>query len=199
MNFSVKDRIAAHKAWIKRGAAVLVILLLLIVGFLSRAYFTGRFSSAEELQEYMKSFGAAAPLVLALFQTAQVILPVLPSAVGYAAGTVLFGVPIGFLCNYIGVCVGSIIAYYLGRKFGIELVLSMFSEKQYEKWRQKFGSGRSYTIVLWLSILLPFLPDDFLCFFSGLVKMDAKKFITIILVAKPFSILGYCLLFKFFM
>lgn len=183
---------------IKRAGAVLVILLLIAVGFLSRAYFTGRFSSAEELREYMKTFGTAAPLVLTLFQAAQVVLPVLPGALGYAAGTVLFGVPIGFLCNYIGICAGSIISYYLARKFGIDLVLSMFSEKQYEKWQQKFQSGRSYTIILWLAIFLPFLPDDFLCYFSGLIKMDSKKFITIILVAKPWCILAYCLFFKAF-
>lgn len=191
-----KERIEANKALIKRAAAVIVILLLLALGFLARAFFSGRFSSPEELREYMKTFGTAAPLVLTAFQAAQVVVPVLPGAIGYAAGTVLFGVPIGFVCNYIGICIGSIISYFLAKKLGIELVLSMFSEEQYVKWQKKVESSKYFMLIFWLSILLPFFPDDFLCYFAGLMKMDAKKFITIIIVAKPWCILGYCLLFK---
>lgn len=194
MEFS-GSRLAENKSKVKRAAAVLTILMLLAVGFFVKAYFSGRFSSPEELQDYMKTFGAAAPVVLTAFQAGQVVLPVLPGVIGYAAGSVLFGVTGGFLCNYIGICVGSIAAYYLARKFGIEIVLSMFSEKKYEKWRKKIEGSRSYMLFLLLAVLLPAFPDDFLCYFSGLIKMDAKKFIWIILLAKPWCILAYSLFF----
>ncbi len=39
------------------------------------------------------------------------------------------------------------------------------------------------------------LRDDFTCYFSGLMKMDAKKFIWIIILGKPWCILAYSIIF----
>lgn len=196
MDFAEDKKLSVGKARIKQAVALLMVLMLFALGFFARAYFSGKFTSVEELQQYMKTFGAYAPLVLTAFQTAQVVLPVLPGFLGCAAGSVLFGVWGGFICNYVGICAGSFIAYYLGRKFGIDLVLMMFSQKKYEKWRDKISKSRSFTTFMVLAILLPVFPDDFLCYFSGLVKMDAKKFAVIILLAKPWCILAYSLIFK---
>ena len=60
------------------------------------------------------------------------------------------------------------------------------------------NKSKNYTVVLFLSILLPLAPDDFLCYFSGLIDMSPKKFITIIAVAKPWCILFYSIFFAYF-
>ena len=101
----------------------------------------------------------------------------------------------GCWCNYIGISVGSIIAYFLARKYGIDLVLELFSEKVYNKWSRKVEKSKSYGWFLFLATLLPLFPDDFLCYFSGLVKMDKKKFIWIIILGKPWCILAYSIAF----
>ena len=44
-----------------------------------------KFSSVEDLQDYMKGFGVAAPLILMFFQAFQVVVPVLPGYLGCAA------------------------------------------------------------------------------------------------------------------
>ena len=91
----------------------------------------------EDLQLYMEKFGVFAPLFLTVFQAFQVVVPVLPGYLGCAVGSIAFGPVVGFLCNYIGISVGSIIAYFLARKYGIDLVLELFSEKVYNKWSRK--------------------------------------------------------------
>lgn len=154
-----------------------------------------KFSAVSDLQDYMKGFGIAAPLILVLFQAFQVVVPVLPGYLGCAAGAVAFGSMTGFWCNYIGISAGSIAAYYLARRYGVDIVLAMFSQKQYERWRGRVEKSRSYEWFLFIATLLPLFPDDFLCYLSGLLKMNSRKFIWIIILGKPWCILAYSILF----
>lgn len=169
---------------------VLLILVLLLKAMLDK-----QFTSVEEFRAYIDGFGIAGPFVLAVFQAFQVVVPVLPGYLGCAAGAVAFGPEIGFLCNYIGISAGSVIAYFLGRKYGISIVRLMFSEKSYNKWSRKIENSRSYERFLFIATLLPLFPDDFLCYFSGLIKMEMRKFIWIIILGKPWCILAYSYLF----
>lgn len=171
-------------------AGFVIVLLLLL-----RMFFDQRFTSVEELQTYMKGFGMIGPLILTIFQAFQVIVPVLPGYLGCAAGAVAFGTVTGFFCNYMGISIGSVIAYYLARTYGIDIVLALFPEKLYEKWSQRLEKSKSYERFLFVATLLPMFPDDFLCYFSGLIKMNSKKFIWIIILGKPWCILAYSLLF----
>ena len=183
------------KKWKNGATAVAVLLLIVTAAIFVKLFFAGKFDSVESLQEYMGGFGAAGPLVLTGFQALQVVIPVLPGFLGCVVGAVLFGPAVGFWCNYIGISVGSIAAYFLARKFGIDIVLMMFSEKTYNKWSRKVAEHRSYSWFLFIATLLPLFPDDFLCYFSGLVKMDVKKYIWIIILGKPWCILVYSLVF----
>lgn len=109
-----------------------------------------KISSVSDLQDYMKGFGMAAPLILVLFQAFQVVVPVLPGYLGCAAGAVAFGSMTGFWCNYIGISAGSIAAYYLARRYGVDIVLTMFSQKQYERWRgrvEKAGRMNGFCLL----------------------------------------------------
>lgn len=176
------------KIWVLAGFVVIVL-------FFVKQFFDSEFDSVESLQNYMKSFGIAAPLILTVFQAAQVVVPVLPGYLGCAAGAVAFGSMTGFWCNYIGISAGSIIAYFLAQKYGIAIVNAMFPKKQYEKWSRQIEKSKSYELLLFIATLLPLFPDDFLCYFSGLIKMNCKKFIWIIILGKPWCILAYSIAF----
>ncbi len=173
------------------AAAGLLILAALCVRLILRE----QIASVESFQEYIGRFGVFAPAALALFQAFQVVVPVLPGYLGCAAGAVAFGAHTGFWCNYIGISAGSIGAYFLARRFGTDMVLAFFPERQYEKWSGRIRQSRSYGAFLFIATLLPLFPDDFLCYLSGAMKMDSRKFIWIILLGKPWCILAYSLLF----
>ena len=70
----------------------------------------------------MGSFGVFAPAVLTIIQAGQVVVPVLPGFLGCAVGAALFGPAAGFVCNYVGICAGSIIAYFRARHYGVSIV-----------------------------------------------------------------------------
>lgn len=172
----------------------LVLLLALSAFFLIYGWVGGHFDSMDTLKAYIASFGAWGPIVLTLIQVLQVIIPVLPGFLGCFVGGGLFGWFVGFLVNYIGISVGSIIAYYLAKKYGVKLVNKMLPLEKYEKRIEKINQSKSYSVVLFLAIFLPLAPDDFFCYFSGLINMEPKRYITIVLTAKPWCILLYSLL-----
>lgn len=176
------------KAWVLVIFAVFVVLL-------AKEFFEQKFTCAADVQNYMKGFGVAAPFVLTAFQAFQVVVPVLPGYLGCVAGAVAFGSTTGFLCNYIGISLGSIIAYFLARRYGMEIVLAMFPKKQYDMWSARIEKSKAYGLFLFVATLLPLFPDDFLCYFSGLMKMNWKKFVWIIILGKPWCILGYSIVF----
>lgn len=179
----------------KVGQYAVLALLALLTVWLVKSFLDGRFTSVESFQEYIAGFGIFGPLILIFVQLAQVVLPILPSVVGYAAGAVLFGWFGGFVCNYIGISIGSVLAFYLARRYGASFVQRHVSAAAYEKyahWTQKKG----FLWFLILTIFLPVAPDDLICFLAGLTAISAKKFIFVILALKPWCLLVYSLFFS---
>ena len=189
---TIDRQIEKNKKLMTIGLAALCGAFVVI---LAKAWLDGRFDSVETFQKYVAGFGLAAPLFLVAVQAAQVILPVLPGLFGCVGGTMMFGAAGGFWCNYIGISAGSIIAFWLARKYGSVLVSRMFPGEKYEKWATWAAGSRFYTVVLFLGMVLPLFPDDYFCYFTGLTKMSARKFVAIILLGKPWCILAYSLLF----
>ena len=188
---TIDRQIEKNKKLMTIGLAALCGAFVVI---LAKAWLDGRFDSVETFQKYVAGFGLAAPLFLVAVQAAQVILPVLPGLFGCVVGTMMFGAAGGFWCNYIGISAGSIIAFWLARKYGSVLVSRMFPGEKYEKWATWAAGSRFYTVVLFLGMVLPLFPDDYFCYFTGLTKMNARKFVAIILLGKPWCILAYCIM-----
>lgn len=193
-----KKDMPARDRGIKRTITICIGLLLLVsVIFMGKAWIGGHFKSADALRSYLESYGVWGPIVLMAIQALQVVLPVLPGMLGCVVGAAMFGAAGGFWINYIGISAGSLLAYWLARRFGASLVQKMVPMEKYQGWIDRLNRGKSFTVILFLAILLPLAPDDFLCYFSGLTSMPAGKFTWIILLAKPWCILAYCLLFAY--
>lgn len=179
----------------KRIKALILLSLIIVMMALVKHLMGQHLSSVDDLRNYMREIGILAPVFLTIFQAFQVVVPVVPGYLGCAAGAIAFGTPVGFVCNYIGISGGSVIAYFLARKYGLPIVLMMFSKEQYDKWERRISEKKSYDAFLFIATLLPMFPDDFLCYFSGLIKMDPKRFIKIIILGKPWCILAYSIVF----
>lgn len=178
------------------GFTLFTLFFIAAMVFFIYEYHLGHFKDVESIDDYISSYGVAAPLVLTLFQCLKVLYAIIPGAVGCIAGAHLFGTLGGFLCSYIGICLGSLLAFMLSRRYGVRIMRLIFSKKRYDKcvrWMEK--RRRNYSLFLWIAILFPFSPDDFLCYFSGLTTISFRKFLFIILTAKPWTILAYSLIF----
>ncbi len=145
------------------------------------------------LIEYLKDFDILAPLIFIIIQIIQVIIPVIPGGVSSLVGVLAFGPILGFIYNYIGLVLGSIIAYYLAKIYGIKLVRKLFSKSSVKKYLN-YTKSKIFALICFFVIFLPGLPDDLVCYIAGLSKMDSKTFFIILLVGKPLSLLGYSIL-----
>lgn len=168
---------------------VLVALLILIV---FRAWRAGVFISLDKMEAYIGRFGIWSPFVFIIYQIMQiVVIPFIPGGVTTTAGVVMFGPVEGLILNYIGICLGSIAAFALAKRYGRHLVLRFVDKKKYDRYEERLSQGKQFEIFFAICIFLPFAPDDLLCFLAGLTEMSYKKFITIILLGKLPVIIGY--------
>jgi uncharacterized membrane protein YdjX (TVP38/TMEM64 family) len=167
--------------------------LLVVCMFMVYGYKTGLFSSEETFRKFIESFGIWASIIFILIQVIQVIIPILPGAVGCVAGIIIFGPLIGFLYNYIGICIGSILAFMLSKRYGKPLVKGIIGERSYEKYIGWINRVKKFDTMFALAIFFPVAPDDLLCYIAGLTKMNLRKFTAIILLGKPMSIAIYSL------
>ncbi|MDA9462153.1 TVP38/TMEM64 family protein [Enterococcus mundtii] len=131
------------------------------------------------------------PIIFILIQILQVVIPIIPGGISTAAGVLIFGPYAGFIYNYVGICIGSIIIFLLGRKYGKPFILSMISDKTYDKYIGWLENQSRFEKLFALAIFLPVAPDDALCLMAGLTNISVKKYTLIILIAKPLSIFMY--------
>ena len=161
--------------------------------FIWYGYRQGIFHSQEALEHFLNQFGLWAPAVFTIIQAVQVVLPILPGAIGCLAGVLIFGPFWGFLYCYFGISIGSICAFLLARRYGAPFVRSISNPRTYEKYIGWLEKGNRFDIFFAIAIFLPVAPDDFLCYLAGLTRMSLKKMTAIILLGKPASIALYSL------
>ena len=162
--------------------------VILAIIFIIYGYRAGIFASQEAFRTFVEGFGIWDVFIFIIIQTISVVFPVLPTTVGCIAGIVIFGPWLGFLYNYIGICLGSIIAFLFSKKYGSYFVRGVVSARTFDKYIGWVDNGKKFDKMFALAIFFPGAPDDILCYIAGLTKMRFRKFILIILLGKPMSI-----------
>lgn len=165
--------------------------LVLCVVLTCYGYQKGWFTSVESLQELVTRVGMFAPLLFVLLQITQVVIPIIPGGLGCLAGVILFGGLHGFVYNYIGICIGSLLVFAISKSFGQRVMHILFSRQlihKYQNWTSK--KDRFNKMFAW-AIFLPVAPDDFLCYLAGTTQMSWRYFTSTILAGKILSIAAY--------
>lgn len=155
---------------------------------------SGIFASRQALEETVAAFGVLGALLFVLLQAVQVVVPILPGGVSCLAGVLLFGAVKGFWYNYIGICIGSMLAFSFAKSCGRPLLLKLFGENLFKKYDGWTADHKRFGRLFALAIFLPVAPDDFLCYLAGTTDMSWRRFAGTILLGKPFAILLYSLL-----
>ena len=147
-----------------------------------------KITSIEALRDYISEFGNMAVFLFILFSFLQVIILPVPGSVTVAAGVALFGPLKCSIFSFIGITLGSIVAFAIGRVVGEKAVRWIVGEETLKKWLQKL-KGKDY-LILSIMFLLPLFPDDVLCFVAGLSSMTWTYFIVMIVITRVTSILA---------
>ena len=174
-----------------RLSICVIVCLVLFAGIffaISATGFIKEMTSVEELQEFIRSSGsyAATVCVFIVVQFLQVVVLPIPSTVTVMAGVALFGPWWCSLYSFIGIFLGSVVAFAIGRLLGYRVVCWIVGKEDLDKWLEKI-KGKDY-LILSIMFLLPLFPDDVLCFIAGLSSMTWPYFIIMIFITRALSI-----------
>ncbi|MBW4080600.1 TVP38/TMEM64 family protein [Paenibacillus sp. S150] len=162
-----------------------------IIALCIYGYKAGLFTSFETLRTLMDQTGFWGPLVFILIQIIQVVLPILPGGISCAYGVLLFGAAYGFLYNYAGIVMGSVIAFLLSRQLGKPFIRKITPGRIYQKYIGWLDKSAWFEKLFALGIFLPGAPDDLLCMLAGVSGMKLHKFIIILILCKPGALFLY--------
>ena len=121
-----------------------------------------------------------------LIQFLQVVVLPIPAFITVGAGVLLFGPLKGAIFSCIGIILGSIVAFFIGRIFGFKVAKWLVGEDSLNK-GLNIIKGKD-KIILTFMFLFPFFPDDILCFVAGITTLSPSFFIIMIIITRIISV-----------
>jgi len=168
-----------------------IIGALATLAFCIWAYFAGILQSKETLSAFILQAGIFGPPLFILLQILQTVVPIIPGALTSVAGVFIYGHIVGTVYNYIGIVIGCAIIFQLARMYGPKFVQSMVSQKTYDKYINWLNEGKRFDRFFIFMMIWPISPADFLCMLAGLTNMTFKRYMTIIILCKPITLVIY--------
>lgn len=145
-----------------------------------------KISNVESLRSYVSSYGNLIVPVFISLQFLQVLFLPIPSIVLHSSGIALFGFELGVTYSVLGVVTASIIAFFIGKKLGVQAVKWLIGEDNLNRGLALI-KGRD-KLFLTVAFLFPFFPDDLLCFVAGVSGVSTKFFIVMVSVTRAIEI-----------
>lgn len=169
---------------------VLLLFCLILLFVFQKTGFFRIVESSENLTKYLEETGVWMPILFIVLQYLQVIILPIPSVISTVAGIALFGAFKTVLYSLAGIILGSFTAFLIGRKLGYRAVAWMVGDENLINWQKKI-KGKD-NLFLAIMFLLPFFPDDILCFIAGLSSMSFQYFSVIIIISRIFIVSATC-------
>ncbi len=123
------------------------------------------YTDHEFMREILQRWGVLAPLVFIVIQALQVIIAPIPGDVTGVLGGFAFGQWLGFLYSTIGLTMGSLFAFWLGRRLGAPFIRRVTGPDVWK--RLDFVVEAEGAILCFIIFLVPGLPKDTLCYLFG--------------------------------
>lgn len=163
-----------------------IALIMAILYFLKNSGFIDKIDTVSDFRKYIESYSHYAVILFILLQFLQVIILPIPSFITVGAGVLLFGPLKGALYSCIGIILGSIVAFLVGRIFGVKVAKWLIGEDSVNK-GLKIIKGKDRAVLTFM-FLFPFFPDDILCFVAGITTMSSSFFIIMIIIVRIITV-----------
>lgn len=177
--------------WQRFIQAASIVALIGTFGLMIWLYQIGILNDQNLLTDFIKDNGAFGSLTFLGIQIFQVVFPVIPGGVTTVVGFLVFQFWWGFFLNYVGISLGSLILFWLARRYGKAFCLLFMSEDTFYKYESKIDNKRGYDVFFILCMLSPISPADIVVMITGLTSMSYRKFLLITLLCRPFSVVAY--------
>lgn len=176
-----------HK-FIWRLFFVILILTVVIGGGFFILKTTGLWeyvNSIEKIQSLVNKGGVFSFLIFIILQILQTTILQIPAVIVTVAGALIFGQWTAFFLSFVSVMIGSIIMFYIGRKFGRRFLNWLVGKDSANRWVARMSHGK-YVFVLMM--LFPLFPDDILCVVAGCTDMGTSFFVWTNIFARSIGI-----------
>jgi len=167
-----------------------ILISLIVITILVVLYFSFGlnkiFSDSDILKAEIESYGNFGKLIYVLINFLQTTLIPITNIPTIFAGTYIYGPLEAANLAIIGVLLGSVVSFYVGRIFGTKLLVWIIGETKLNKYLSMM-KGRE-NVVFFLTMLLPGFPDDIICMIAGLTPMKFKFFGITLLITRTIPI-----------
>ena len=185
MRIDNKEKI--KKIVIKLVITVIMLLSIFSIIYLTLDYFNLTNIKHEQIKEVIDKTGPWGPIVYIFIVFLQVTFIPLPGVVVILAGNIAFGFWLTLLYCFVGMMLGSILSFKLGRVLGRPFVNWIVGDKITVNQYLKKVHGKEF-VVFFFMFLLPAFPDDALCALAGITTLNWPTFIFIQLITRPLSV-----------
>ncbi|HSB40764.1 MAG TPA: TVP38/TMEM64 family protein [Methylomirabilota bacterium] len=126
------------------------------------------------LKQTLRDWGVLAPVVFMALQALQVVVSPIPGEATGILGGYLFGQWLGLLYSTIGLTLGSVAAFAIGRWLGAHSVRNLVSPETWN--RLGFIVEAEGAVLCFIIYLIPGLPKDIVCYLFGISPMPLWVF-----------------------
>jgi uncharacterized membrane protein YdjX (TVP38/TMEM64 family) len=163
------------------GCLALVIWLVVIdapiISFIVRLYRDKYF-----LRDTVAAWGWMAPVVFIAIQALQVIISPIPGEITGPVGGALFGTGWAVVYSTVGLTVGTLVCFGIGRRWGEPLVRPWLSEHHWN--RMNFILEAEGAILCFILYLIPGFPKDIIGYLFGISPMPFWVFAVVSTLAR---------------
>ena len=181
------DNNTTHGKILRLLLVVVILAVVLISGYfiLKATGLWEKVNSVDKIRNIVQKGGAFSSIVFLLFQILQTTVLQIPAIFVTIAGAVIFGRWHAFFLSYLGVMIGSLIMFWIGRKAGRKFLNWLAGEESAEKWIKRMSNGK---YLFFLMMVFPMFPDDILCVIAGMTNMSFPFFFWTNMLARGLGI-----------
>ena len=129
------------------------------------------------LHEQLRALGWLAPVAFILIQAAQVVISPIPGEATGFLGGYLFGLTLGLVYSMIGLALGTMAAFGVGRWLGAPLVARYVPPRVIERFG--FLLEAEGAVLAFVIYLIPGFPKDIVSYLFGMSPMPAWIFLVV--------------------
>ena len=176
--------VSRKDVYLKLGvvASILLCVIYTLYFIFVKTGILQQITSFDDLRQLILGFGGWGIISYIVINLLQCIVIPVPTTLTVLVGTAIYGPFIAFLYATIGVILGSSIAFLIGRYCSRPTINWVFGEAKVEKYQNMLNKRAG--MILFLTLVLPFFPDDIICMMAGISDIKYIKFLGISIIAR---------------
>jgi uncharacterized membrane protein YdjX (TVP38/TMEM64 family) len=163
-------------------ASIILTMIYIIYFILLKTEMLDQITSFEDLRELIIGFGGWGIFTYIIINILQCVIIPIPTTLTVLVGTAIYGPLVAFIYAGIGVILGSSISFIIGRYCSKPVIYWIFGKEKTEKYQDILNKRAE--LILFLTLTLPFFPDDLICMIAGVSDIKYLKFLVISIFAR---------------